>query len=115
MERQIFHQFFKYQVIITQFHNLSIIWTHEANLAIPDILSENVTLSDTNRLQLHRIEIPHDISYHDQNGYKMHYTIKDEDDQDASYNDSYPIICEQCNTRNTLRPKNDGHKYHVEV
>ena len=50
---QLSHRFFKYQVIITKFHNLKIIWTPGLNLAFPDILSRNVTLSDINKLQLH--------------------------------------------------------------
>ena len=44
----------------------------------------------------------------------MHYTIKHEDEQNSSYNDFYSIICQQGNTRKTLRHKNDGNEYHVE-
>ena len=49
---QLSHQFFKYQVIIKTFQNLKIIWTRGSNLAFPDILSRNVTLSEANKLQL---------------------------------------------------------------
>ena len=73
--------FFKYQVIITKFHNLKIIWTPGSNLAFPDILSRNVTLSEANKLQLQHKEIPHDISFYDQDGHKVHYTIKHEEDK----------------------------------
>ena len=45
---QLSHRFFKYQVIITKFHNLKIIWTPGSNLAFPDILNRNVTLSEAN-------------------------------------------------------------------
>ena len=108
------HRIFKYQVIITKFHNLKIIWTPGSKLAFPDILSRNVTLSKANRLKLQHKEIQHDISIHDRDGHKVHYTIKHEDEQNASYNDFYPIICQQGNTRETLRLKNDGNEQHVQ-
>ena len=111
---QLSHRFFKYQVIITKFHNLKIIWTPGSNLAFPDILSRNVTLSEANRLQLQHNEIPHDISFDDHDGQQVHYTIKHEDEQNASYNDFYLIICQQGNTKKTLRLENDGNEHHVE-
>ena len=109
---QLSHRFFKYQVIIN-FHNLKIIWTPRSNPDFPDNLSRNVTLSEANKLQLQHKEIPHDISFYDQDGHKVHYTIKHEDEQNASLNDFYPIICQQGNTRKTLRLKNDGKEHHV--
>ena len=112
-KRQLSHRFFKYQVIITKFHNLKIIWTPGSNLALLDILSRNVTLSEANKLQLQQKEILHDVSFYDQDGHKVHYTIKREDEQNASYNDFYPIICQQGNARKTLRLKSDGNE-HVE-
>ena len=75
---QLCHRFFKNQDIITKFHNHKIIWTPGSNLALPDILSRNVTLSEANKLQLQHKEIPHDISFYDQDGHKVHYTIKHE-------------------------------------
>ena len=44
----------------------------------------------------------------------MHYTIKHENEQNASDNDFYPIICQQGNMRKTLRLKNDGSEHHLE-
>ena len=73
-----------------------------------------MTLSEANKLQLQHKEIPHDISFYDQDGLTVHYTIKHEEEQNASYNDFYPIICQQGNTRRTLRLKNDGNEHHVE-
>ena len=108
------HRFFKYEVIIIKFQNLKMIWTPGSNLAFPDILSRNVTLSEANKLQLQHKEIPNDISFYDQDGHKVHYTIKHQEEQNASYNDFYPIICQQGNTRKTLRLKNDGNEHHVE-
>ena len=56
---------FKYEAIITKFHNFKIIWTSVSNLAFPDILSRNVTLSEADTLQFQHKEIPHDISFYD--------------------------------------------------
>ena len=111
---QLSHRFFKYQVIITKFQNLKIICTPGSNLAFLDIRSRNVTLSEANKLQLQHKEIPHDISFYDQDGHKVHYTIKHEEEQNASYNDFYPIICQQPKMTKTLRLKNDGNEHHVE-
>ena len=83
-------------------------WTPGSNLAFPDILSRNVTLSEANKLQLQHKEIPHDISFYDQDRHKVHYTIKHEDEQNAPCIDCYLIICQQGNTRKTLSFKNDG-------
>ena len=41
---QLSHRFFQYQVIITKFQNLKIIWTPSSNLAFPDILSRNISI-----------------------------------------------------------------------
>ena len=113
-KRQLSHRFFKYQVIITKFHNLKVIWTPGSNLAFPDILCRNVTLFQANRLQLQHKEIPNTLLIYDQDDHKIHYTIKHEDKQNASYNDFYPIICQQGNLKKTLRLKNDGNENHVE-
>ena len=43
---QLSHRFFRYQVIITKFQNMKIIWTTGSNLAFPDILSRNVTVEE---------------------------------------------------------------------
>ena len=51
---------------------------------------------------------------YDQDGRKVHYTIEHEDEQTASYNDFYPIICQRGRTGKTLRLKNDGNEHHVE-
>ena len=46
-----------------------------------------MTLLEANKLQLQHKGIPHDISFLDQDGQKVHYTIKHEDEQNASYID----------------------------
>ena len=45
---------------------------------------------------------------------KCTVTIKHEKEQNASNNDFYPIICQQGNTRKTLRLKREGNEHHVE-
>ena len=45
-KRQLSHRFFRYQVIITKFQNLKIIWTPGSNLAFPDILCQNLTVGE---------------------------------------------------------------------
>ena len=47
-KRRLSHRFFRYQVIITQFTSLQIIWTPGKNLAFPDLLSRNGFLKDLN-------------------------------------------------------------------
>ena len=111
---QLSHRFFKCQVTITKFHNLKIIWTPGSNLTFPDILSRNVTLSDINKLQLQRKEIPKEISFYDEKGDQMHYTIKHEDIQDISCNDFFPIICQHGNERHILHLKNYGDEQYIE-
>ena len=73
-----------------------------------------MTLSEANRPQLQHKEIPHDISFYDQDGHKVLYKIKHEGEQTASYNDFYSIICQQGNTRKNLRLKNNGNEHHFE-
>ena len=73
-----------------------------------------MTISEVNKLQLQHKEIPLNISFYDQDGHKVHYTIKHEDEQIASYNNFYPIICQQGNTRKTLRLKSDIQEHYVE-
>ena len=111
---QLSHRFFKYPVIITKFHNLKIIWTPGSNLAFPDLLSRNVTLSDINKVQLQHTEVPKEISLYDEKGDQIHYTIKHEDSQEISCNDFFLITCQHGNARQVLHLKNVGNEQHIE-
>ena len=51
-KRQLSLWFIRYQVIITKFQNLKIIWTPGSNLVFPDIISQNATVEDYQRHQL---------------------------------------------------------------
>ena len=43
---QLSHRFVRYQVLITKFQNLKNIWLPGSKLALPDILSRNVTIDE---------------------------------------------------------------------
>ena len=58
---QLSHRFVRYQVIITKFQNLKIIWTPGSNLAIPHTLSRNVTIDEYKHHQLQHKKLPRDI------------------------------------------------------
>ena len=60
-KRKLSHWFFWYQVIITKFQNLKIIWTPGSNLAFPDILSQNVTVKNYQKHQLQHKKKPRNI------------------------------------------------------
>ena len=40
-----------------------------------------MTLSEANRLKLQHKEIPHDVSFYDQDGHEVHYIIRHEDEK----------------------------------
>ena len=51
-KRQLSHRFFRYQVIITKFQNLKIIWPPRSNLGFPEFLSQNITVEEYQKHQL---------------------------------------------------------------
>ena len=61
---QLSHRFFRYQVIITKFQNLKVIWTPGSNFVFPDILSRNITIEENQNHQLQHKRIPRDIWSH---------------------------------------------------
>ena len=87
------HRFFRYQLVISQFQNLKIIWTEGKNLAFPDILSRNVELKDLDKHQLKHKKIPKDISFYDQNGNEEKYFVL-HDNEKGNADDFYPILKE---------------------
>ena len=76
---QLSHRFFKNQVIITKFQNLKIIWTPGSNLALPDILSRNVTVEEYQRHRLQHKKIPRDKEFYDEQGCPITYRIQHDD------------------------------------
>ena len=88
---QLSHRFFRYQVIITKFQNLKIIWTPGSNLAFPDIFSRNITMEEYQKHQLQHERIPRDIEFDDEHGTPVTYQCQPEDNPNDTCNDFYPI------------------------
>ena len=99
---QLSHRFFRYQVIITIFQKLKIIWTLVSNLVFPDILSRNVTVEEYQRHQLKHRKLPGDVEFHDEHGSPVTYRIQHDDNPSDTCNDSYPIHCQQGNDNKVL-------------
>ena len=89
--RKLSHRFFRYQLVISQFQNLKIIWTEGKNLAFPDILSRNVKTKDLNKYQLKHKKIPKDISFYDAHGNEEKYFIL-RDNEKGPADDFFPIL-----------------------
>ena len=49
---QLSHRFFKYQVVLTKFQNLKIIYIEGKNLAVPDLLSRQVPQEEAKKFQI---------------------------------------------------------------
>ena len=95
-------------MIITQFTNLQIVWTPGKYLAIPDLLSRNVSLKDLNGHQLLHKEIPKDIKFFSQSGHEVQYLIDHNSPAESANDDFYPIICTHLGETKKLHLKNDG-------
>ena len=108
---QLSHRFSKYQVIITNFQNLKIIWTPGSNLAFPDILSRNVTVEEYQKHQLQYKKTPRDILFYDEHGSPVTYRIQHDDNPYGTCNDFYPIHCQQGNDNKVLQLHNDGENF----
>ena len=105
---QLSQQFFCYQVIITKFRNLKIIWTPGSNLAFPDILSRSVSLEGYQKHQLQHKKIPRGTEFFDEAGNPIFYKTQHEDNPHDTCNDFYPIHRQQRNEEKILRLQNDG-------
>ena len=84
---QLSHRFLRYQVIITKFQNLKIIWTLGSNLAFPDILNRNMTVEEYQKHQLQHKKIPRDIEFFDEHGSPVTYRIQHDDNLNDTCND----------------------------
>ena len=105
---QISHRFFRYQVVITKFQNLKIIWTPGSNIVFPDILSRNVTVEEHQKHQLQHKKIPRDKEFYDEHGSPVTYRIHHDDSPYDTCNNFYPIQCQQRNDKKALRLHNGG-------
>ena len=90
------HRFFNYQVVITKFQNLPIVYTEGKNLAFPDILSRNVSLADAKLYQLEHKVIPKDIKFQI-NGKGVNYSVLHQDHKDGTANeDPVAVFWRKC-------------------
>ena len=108
---QLSHRFVRYQVKITKFQNLKIIWTPGSNLAFPDILSRNVTIDEYQYHQLQHKKLQRDIQFFDEHGQQITYKISHDDTSTESCNDFFPIHCQQGKDQKILRLHNDGENF----
>ena len=63
-KRNFFRKFSHFHLIISQFQNLKIIWIPGNNLAFPDILSRNVTITDMKIYQKKHKRIPKEFNFY---------------------------------------------------
>ena len=105
---QLSHRFLRYQVIITKFQNLKIIWRPGSNLAFPDILSRNFRAEGYQMHQLRHKLIPRDMEFFDEHRTPVTYQIQHEDHPNDICNDFYPIKYKRGNEENIVRLQNDG-------
>ena len=108
---QLFHQFFRYQVINRKPHNPKIIWTPGSYHAFPVILSRNVTVEEYLKHQLQHKKITRDIEFYVEHGSPVTYRIQHDDNPNDTCNDFYPIHCQQGNDNKVLRLHNDGENF----
>ena len=108
---QLPHRLFRYQVIITKFQKLEIIWTPGSNLAFPEMLSWNVTIDEYQNHQLQHKKLPRDIQFFDEHGQQVTYKISHDDTSAETCNDFYPIHCQQSKDQKILRLHSDGESF----
>ena len=108
---QLSHRFFRYQVIITKFQNLKIIWTPGSNLVFLDILSRNVTIDEYQHQQLQHKKLPREIQFFDEHGQQITYKVSHDNTSAETCNAFYPIPCQQGKDQKLLRLHNDGENF----
>ena len=112
---QLSHRFFRYQVIMTKFQNLKIIWTPGSSLAFPDKLSRNVTNDEYQHHQLQHKKLPRNIQIFDEHGQQMTCKINHEDTAADKCNDFYPIHCQPGQDQKILRLHIDGESFPLDI
>ena len=110
-KKRLSHRFFRYQVVILNFHNLKILWTPGFNLAFPDIHSRNVTIDEYQHPQRQHKKIPRDKRFFDEKGQQITYKFSHDATAAETGNDFYPILCQQCKDLKILRLRNDGENF----
>ena len=90
---------------------MKIIWTPGSSLAIPDILSRNVTIDEHQHHQLQHKKLPRDIQFFDEHGQQITYKINHGDTTGDTCNDFYPFHCQQGKDQKIRRLYNDGENF----
>ena len=93
-----------------QFQDLEIIWTPEKNLAFPDILSRNVTITHMIKYQKKHKHNPNDIKFYDNQGEEVKCFIE-HDDEGFAPNDFHPVLFTTSTDKRRLLLINDGHDF----
>ena len=88
---KISHRFFRYQLVISQFQNLKIIWTEGKNLAFPDILSRNVSIKDLDKYQLKHKKSRKTLNFMTSQATKKKDFVL-HDNEKGQKNNCYPIL-----------------------
>ena len=96
---QVLPRFFRYQVIISKFPNLKLIWTPGCNVAFPDILRGNVPIEKHQKHQLSHKILLNDTHFFDEHGTRVHYKTNHEENEETTKNDFYSILYEKGNER----------------
>ena len=72
---QLSHKLFKYQVLLTKFQNLKIIYTEGRNLAFPDLLSSQIRQEEARKLQIENKTVTKDIRFYTSDYKPINYSI----------------------------------------
>ena len=90
-----------------EIRNLKFIWTPGSNPALLDILRPNVTVEEYQKHQLQHKKKLRDIEFYDEQDCPISYRIQHDDNPYDTFNDFYPIHCQQGNDNKVLRFHND--------
>ena len=94
MKGQFSHHFFKYQVVLTRFHNLKQ-YTHQAQSKFfSDLLSRNVLIADIKKYQIELKTIPDELKFFLDTGEQINNSVLPKEDKNKTHKDCYPIIAQ---------------------
>ena len=109
------HRFYKYQMILTKFHNLRIVWTPGKNLPIPDLLSRNFSVDQIERERLRHKQIPPEITFTDANQAEILYFIEHEKNFRVSDELTHTILVQTPENIYKLQLDQEGNEYNAKL
>ena len=83
-----------------------------SSLALPDILSRNITTEECQKQKLQHKRIPHDVEFFDENDTPVSYEIHHEDNPNGTCNDFYLTKYKRGDEKK-LRLQNDGEEFTI--